>query len=84
MSPARTIQNSNISLSYISTGAKENTPNHKVCDTDTYAKGYVQMDSDKIRKVTYEFDKPIKSVEIYLQKFGVGYSGSTLIDKSYL
>ena len=82
LSPARTIQNSDVRYSYISNGNAETAPNQPVCGTSTYPKGYVQMDSDKIRKVTYEFDKPIKSVEIYLQKFGVGVSGSTFIDKA--
>ena len=42
-----------------------------ICGRNQYQKGYVYMDSNRVRTVTYTFDKPITSVEIYLQKFGV-------------
>jgi len=53
-----------------------------ICGRNQYQRGYVYMDSNRVRTVTYTFDKPITSVEIYLQKFGVAKTGDSYNERA--
>ncbi|WP_454977366.1 immunoglobulin domain-containing protein, partial [Capnocytophaga leadbetteri] len=53
-----------------------------ICGRNQYQRGYVYMDSNRVRTVTYTFDKPITSVEIYLQKFGIAKTGDSYNERA--
>ena len=76
----RVLEAGNRSIDNIQYATDDNTPDETYCGKDrkTTFKGgnkkYPFMDSNKVKKITYKFSKPVNDIEVFLAAFG--YNGT--------